>query len=149
MLNVRLLVLLGAMTAFGGRAIAAPPQVVPPGWHPVRAPGATARLFVSPDGSARVRFGHEAAHAGSPEADLDRIIHKLGERVTYQDQGGSWFVVSGYRDGDIFYRKGSLACQGSRWNLIEFRYPREAKRDMDATVKMVAHNIGAYRGDCR
>jgi hypothetical protein len=103
-----------------------------------------ARTFVSPDGAGRVRFGHEPARSGI----LKRFIHKPGEQITYQDGGGSWFVVSGYGGGEIFYRKGNLACGGSRWNLVEFRYPRRAKRAMDAAVSMVAHNMGAYGRDC-
>jgi hypothetical protein len=101
-------------------------------------------MFVSPDGSARIRSGHEPARSNS----LDRYIHRSGERVTYQDGGASWFVASGYRGDEIFYRKGNLACRGSRWNLMEFRYPREAKRQMDATVAVVAHNMRAYGRDC-
>ena len=148
MVFLRSLVLLSAMTAYCAEAIAAPPSLVPPGWRQVHAQSTDARIFVSPDGSARVRFGHEAARSRSPAADLDRFVHKPGEQVTYQDRGDSWFVISGYRDGDIFYRKGNLACSGSRWNLIEFRYPREAKREMDAMVTQVAHNMGAYRNNC-
>ncbi len=101
-------------------------------------------MFVSPNGSARVRFGHEAARANNP----DRYIHRPGERVTYQDGGASWFVVSGYRGDEISYRKGNLACRGSPWNLTEFRYPREEKLQMDAAVARVAHNMGAYGRDC-
>ncbi|AMN44111.1 hypothetical protein RHPLAN_56970 [Rhodoplanes sp. Z2-YC6860] len=142
MLIFRALILVAATTVISAGAMAASPQIVPPGWHQVRSAGNTGRVFVSPDGSARIRFGHEPAQ--SP----DRYIHRPGERVTYQDGGESWFVVSGYRGEEIYYRKGNLACRGSRWNLIEFRYPREAKRQMDATVAMVARQMGAYGRDC-
>jgi hypothetical protein len=130
-------------------SIAAPAPVVPPGWRMVREPGNAAHMFVSPDGSARIRFGHAPAHSDDPQSDANRFLHKQSEQVTYQRRGASWFVVSGYRGGEIFYRKGNLACRGSRWNLIEFRYPRDAKRKMDATVAMVAHNMTDYRNDCR
>jgi hypothetical protein len=142
------LVVVAVAAGFGG-AVAAPASVVPPGWRMVPESGDTARTFVSPDGSARIRFGHEPAHSGDPQSDANRFLHKQREQVTYQRRGASWFVVSGYRDGEIFYRKGNLACRGSRWNLIEFRYPRDAKRKMDATVAMVAHNMTDYRNDCR
>ncbi len=144
MLILRALVLVAATVAVsvGVTAAAVPPPVVPPGWHQVRSANSTGRMFVSPDGLARIRFGHE------PARNPDHYIRRPGERVTYQAGGASWFVVSGYLDDEIFYRKGNLACGGSRWNLIEFRYPREAKRQMDNTVSMVAHNMGAYRRDC-
>jgi hypothetical protein len=88
-------------------------------------------------------------HVRAPRGnDADRFVHKPNEQVTYEQRGASWFVVSGYRGREIFYRKGNLACRGSRWNLIEFRYPREDKLKMDATVTMVAHNMVAYGRDC-
>src|SRR3954449_11986588 len=129
-MRIRLsLIVLTAVSAFGASAVAAPP-IVPSGWKLVREPGKTARTFVSPDGSARIRFGHEPTHSGNLRADADRFLHKPAEQITYQQRGDTWFVVSGYRDREIFYRKGNLACRGSRWNLIEFRYPREAKPQM-------------------
>jgi hypothetical protein len=145
---LRRLLLLAAIPATSAGALAAPPSMVPDGWRLLGASDNSARTFVSPDGSARVRFGHEPARSGNRQIDADRFMHKPEEQVTYQDRGASWFVVSGYRAGEIFYRKGNLACGGSRWNLIEFRYPRAAKREMDATVKTVAHNMGAYGKDC-
>jgi hypothetical protein len=136
--------LLVVVAASVANPAAASPPIVPPGWHQVQASGGTARIFISPDGSARIRFGHEPARSLRGE----RFMDKPGEQITYRTRGASWFVVSGYRANEIFYRKGNLACGASRWNLIEFRYPREAKRQMDATVKMVAHNMGAYGRDC-
>ncbi|AMN40472.1 hypothetical protein [Rhodoplanes sp. Z2-YC6860] len=143
MLILRCIALLGAIATCNVDALAAPPSLVPLGWRQVTAAG-TARVFVSPDGAARIRFGHEAAHS----FDKTAFTSKSDEQVTYQEGGKSWFVVSGYRGPEIFYRKGNLACGGSRWNLIEFRYPRGAKREMDAAVVTVAHNMGAYRNDC-
>lgn len=136
------------MLAFTAPALAASPPLVPPGWRLVHEPSTTARTFVSPNGSSRLRFGHEAVQSDNVQADAQRFMQKQDETVTYQRQGDSWFVVSGYRSGEIFYRKGNLACRGSRWNLIEFRYPREAKRAMDAAVTNVAHKMGLYRNDC-
>jgi hypothetical protein len=143
MLILRCIVLLGVMTACNVGALAALPSLIPSGWRQVPAEG-TARVFVSPDGTARIRFGHEPTRS----LDTNGVNTKPGEQVTYEDRGQTWFVVSGYRGREIFYRKGNLACGGSRWNLLEFRYPREAKREMDTTVATVAHNMGAYRNDC-
>jgi len=142
------LMLVAALSGSSAVALAAPPGIVPEGWKAIREPGRTSRAFASPDGSARIRFGHEARQSGDPQADAKRFVYKPGEQITYQQGGATWFVVSGYREGEIFYRKGNLACRGSRWNLIEFRYPRDAKQKMDAAVTVVAHNMGAYRNDC-
>src|SRR4051812_27046877 len=119
---MRILLSTTLLLAFNACVAAAPPSLVPSGWRQVLEPGHGARTFISPDGSGRVRFGHEAAHSGS-SPDADGFAHRPGEQVTYEQRGSSWFVVSGYRGGEIFYRKGNLACGDSRWNLIEFRYP--------------------------
>lgn len=79
---------------------------------------------------------------------MDRMAYKDGETITYQRRGDSWIAISGYRGGQIFYRKGNLACGRTRWNIVEFQYPREAKRQMDNAVTAAARNMGAYGRDC-
>lgn len=138
-----------ALTLLLTSAATAAPSLVPPGWREVGDPGAGARTFVSPDGAARLRVGHIAADRRNLRGDMDAISYKDGESITYQRRGDSWVAVSGYRDDQIFYRKGNLACGQTRWHMVEFRYPREAKRQMDAAVTAVAHDMGAYGSDCR
>ena len=60
-------------------------------------------------------------------ADLDEIAFRSGETISYQRRARSWIAVSGYRGGDIFHRKSDLACGGTRWNNVEFIYPRAEK----------------------
>jgi hypothetical protein len=131
--------------------VAAPRPLVPPGWKEFGASSDTdkPKTFVSPDGTARLRVGHIVAHPSDLRGDMDRLAHRDGETITYQRRGSSWLAVSGYREGEIFYRKSNLACAGTRWNTIELRYPREAKAKLDATVTAIAHDMGAYRNDCR
>src|SRR5690242_18781358 len=109
-------------------SLSAPQSLVPEGWREVPASreGAS-RVFVSPNGKARLRLGHVAAYPGQRERDIDRLTYQRDETITYKRRGGSWLAVSGYRDGEIFYRKSNLACQGTRWNTIELQYPRAAK----------------------
>jgi hypothetical protein len=84
----------------------------------------------------------------TPVQDMEDFAGRDGEHVTYQRGGRSWMVVSGYRAGQIFYRKSNLACGGTRWNQIELEYPRDQKRAMDAIVTGIAHGMTLYRNEC-
>jgi hypothetical protein len=133
-----------------GSLLAGPRSLVPEGWQevtPSHAEGGE-RIFVSPDGKARLRLGHVATRRGQFGRDVDRLTYRDGERITYQRRGGSWLAVSGYREGEIFYRKSNLACGGTRWHTIELQYPRELKRRLDPVVTAIAHDMGAYAADC-
>jgi hypothetical protein len=79
---------------------------------------------------------------------MDRLMYREGERITYQRRGGSWLAVSGYRNGDIFYRKSNLACRGTRWHIIELEYPREAKVPLDPIVTEIARRMGGHGTEC-
>jgi hypothetical protein len=133
-----------------GSLFAEPRSLVPAGWRevtPSRTEGRE-RVFVSPDGKARLRLGHIVARRGQSGRDIDRLSYRDGETITYQRRGGSWLAVSGYREGEIFYRKSNLACRGTRWHTIELQYPRELKRRLDPVVTKLAHDMGAYASDC-
>ena len=127
-----------------------PRSLVPEGWRDVTISGSEggARVFVSPGGEARLRLGHMMAQPGNQGRDLHRLMYRDGETITYQRRGRSWLAVSGYRDGEIFYRKSNMACRGTRWHTIELQYPREAKERLDRIVTAIARNMGAYRSDC-
>ena len=144
-LVIPMILMLGA-----AESLAAPRSLVPDGWREVHAPGSgnTARTFVSPDGAARLRLGHVEARRENLRRDMDALTYRDGETVTYERRGGSWLAVSGYREGEIFYRKSNLACRGTRWHTIELRYPREAKKRLDPLVTSIARNMGAYASDC-
>jgi hypothetical protein len=149
---MRTLFLIAAMLTVGpaGDLGAEPRSLVPEGWQevtPSRAEGGE-RLFVSPDGKARLRLGHVIARRGQSGRDIDRLAFRDGESITYQRRGGSWLAVSGYREGEIFYRKSNLACRGTRWHTIELQYPRELKRRLDPVVTAIARDMGAYASDC-
>ena len=122
-------------------------SLVPPGWTQEYQDAATrTRRFVSPDN----RSSLTSRQIEASRTDLARVLQRMEaeDEITYQRQEGSWFVVSGYRGNQIFYRKANLACHGTRWNIIELVYPRENKRQMDATVAFISHGMTAYRDDC-
>jgi hypothetical protein len=105
---MRALALVTAILLLGpsGALLAGPRSLVPEGWREVTPSDAEGgeRLFVSPDGKARLRLGHVLARRGQSGRDIDRLTYRDGETITYQRRGGSWLAVSGYREGEIFYR---------------------------------------------
>ena len=123
-------------------------SLVPEGWREVAVPQSKAKLFISPDGTARLRAGHESAHPANLAAEMNAMAYHEGETVTYQRRGKSWLAVSGYRGGEIYYRKANLACGGTRWHIVELRYPREAKKRLDDIVTTAARRMTAYNRDC-
>jgi hypothetical protein len=126
-----------------------PPDLVPDGWSRVPSSGNPNTVgFVSPDGRAHLTLGRSRADRENPGREMDKITHRPGEVVTYQRRGRSWIVVSGYREGEIFYRRVNLACSGTRWHTIEMRYPREDKRRMDADVTAISHGLTQYGNAC-
>jgi len=149
---MRKLCLVTAILILGssGFVLAGPRSLVPEGWQEVAPSHAESgeRVFVSPDGKARLRLGHVVARQGQFRRDVDRLTYREGETITYQRRGGSWLAVSGYREGEVFYRKSNLACRGTRWHTIDVQYPRESKRRLDPVVTAIAHDMSAYASDC-
>ena len=130
-------------------SLAGPQRLVPEGWQEVPPPREGAeRVFVSPNGQAHLRLGHAVARPGERQREMDRLTYHEGETITYQRRGGSWLAVSGYRDGEIFYRKSNLACRGTRWHTIELQYPRYAKERLDRIVTEIARRMGSHGSDC-
>ena len=126
------------------------PKLVPPGWSQDVVDATTrTRRFVSPDGRSSLTTRQNGAHRADLRTDMNQIAFREGEQITYQRRAPSWLAVSGYRGGDIFYRKSNLACGGTRWNHIELLYPREQKLEMDSLVTRIAHGMTRYESDCK
>ena len=122
---------------------------VPPGWISELAdPETRTRRFVSPSGRAWLQTRQTFADRSALDRDMDDIAYRDGEQITYQRRGRTWIAVSGYWGDQIFYRKSNLACGGSVWHHIEFGYPRQDKKIMDAAVARMAHGMTNYSNDC-
>lgn len=140
--------LLAVVLAFAwlSPSAAVPPNLVPPGWkHEAGSPNRRVIRFTSPDGRATLTMRDISAGGVSPAA---KIGTGPGDQVTYQRRGQSWWVVSGYRGEDIFYRRAGYACGRRRIHLIELIYPRDQKRQFDAVVTSISHRLESYRGVC-
>jgi len=120
---------------------------LPPGWTEVYKDEASrTRRFESSGGEMTLTA--RQTPVTNRASDMDAIASRPGETVTYQRRARSWIAVSGYRGDDIFYRKSNLACGGTRWNNVEFVYPRSAKQRLDAMVTAVAKSMARESDAC-
>ena len=112
------------------------------------------RLMVSQDGRARLLVG---AFANNEEVTLESYRELLlaesypGATLDYAPVKARWFVLSGTRDGTMFYERVSFTCGGrllTSWALL---YPVAERRTWDRVVEGIARTYapGAGRsGDC-
>ena len=148
MRHTTLIVLLSLLISLPAHAQRAP-SPVPPGWTQEEAdPETRTRRFASPNGRAWLQTRQTFADRSAVDQDMDDIAYRDGEQITYQKRGRTWIAVSGYWGDQIFYRKSNLACGGTVWHHIEFGYPRQDKKRMDAAVARMAHGMTNYSNDC-
>jgi hypothetical protein len=124
-------------------------KLVPPGWTVQETQGPKNVIrYVSPDGAGALTLRDVAADGRSIASAYVTMARRDGDDITYRRKAGSWFVLSGYRGGDIFYTRVDRACRGRRMHVLELTYPRAAKRKMDAEVTRLSHNLPRFRNIC-
>lgn len=64
-----------------------------------------------------------------------------GERITYRKAGRSWFVISGFRGDDVFYRKLLLSEGGRVGHTVELVYPAAEKATYDRLTARIANSL--------
>jgi hypothetical protein len=120
------------------------PRIVPPDWTVVPPAKSNTWWAVSPSRDAWLSL-YAYPVKGPVGTHLHRWGVNAGDRVTYQQRGQQWRVVSGYTpDSRIFYRETMLACTGRKWHNLEFEYPASDKPRMDEFVARASHALGAY-----
>jgi hypothetical protein len=121
------------------------PTIVPPDWMVVAPAKSNEWRAVSPSKDAWLSL-YSTPAARSPASHFRRWGVNGGDRVTYQQRGETWSVVSGYTPANrVFYRETMLACGGQRWHNLEFEYPASSKKRMDEFVTRASHALGAYK----
>lgn len=127
---------------------------VPAGWKMEPPPeNDDGRIFVSPDGTARIIVSGILA-LSSPDEEMARKLEApQGGVITYSRRGGRWAVVSGLKGDRIFYAKSILSCGDQVWNDLWIEYPAADKAKYDALVAHVAASLRSGEGyqakDCR
>jgi serine/threonine-protein kinase len=125
-------------------------DIIPQDWRMLpRHQGSADLGFTSPRGDAEIVF--KAKPSTRPiTSQLARLRSVPGGDITYEREGHTWIVVSGFKGSRIFYRKAMLACGGRAWHYLEFEYPAAQKKAFDAFVALSSKALGAYASSgCR
>ncbi len=77
------------------------------------------------------------------ELEADDIAGGGYDSVTYRRGGEDWYVLSGYRGGDVFYRKLLRRDDGETLHVFEISYPKQDKRTFDAIAARMAKSFAA------
>jgi hypothetical protein len=100
-------------------------------------------LFSSPDGHAQLRvFGFVNKTNDTPRQYLRRTARTDQANYTYVRIASTFFVVSGTRDGVIFYRRCNFSSSAAkRIGCIQLDYPQREKRVWDAAVTRMSRSL--------
>lgn len=121
-----------------GFSIAYPGSVFQPKELPTAGEG---RLLVSRDGNARLLIGAFGnAERLSLRAYREYLLQQnyAGASIDYAPVRNSWFVLSGERDGVMFYERVSFTCGGRLITSWAMFYPVTERRFYNRVVEEVA-----------
>ncbi len=113
--------------------------------------GDDGRVFVSRDGSARLLAGALPNADGMSLRDYRSLVLQQsypGAVIDYAPMRGNWFVLSGTRDGVMFYERVTFTCGGRRINSWAMLYPAAERRLYDRIVEQVARSYRAGEANC-
>ena len=109
------------------------------------------RVFVSRDGNARLLAGALSNADGVNLRDYRMLVLKQsygGADIDYAPVGATWFVLSGTRDGVMFYERVIFTCGGRLINSWAMLYPAAERRVYDRIVEQVARSYRAGEASC-
>ena len=98
--------------------------------------------WASPDGAQIFIYARPNQGGETPKSVIaDRADT---DRVTYDASGKHWAVVSGYRDGKIFYER--YIFRGGLIHSVSIRYPPALRSEYDPLVGPITNSL---RGPAR
>jgi hypothetical protein len=109
------------------------------------------RVFVSRDGNARLLAGALPNADDVNLRDYRALVLQQsypGAAIDYAPIGPTWFVLSGTRDGVMFYERVTFTCGGRLINSWAMLYPAAERRVWDRIVEQVARSYRAGEGNC-
>jgi hypothetical protein len=109
------------------------------------------RVWVSHDGNAKLLAGAlPNADAMSLDAYRAFLLKEsyAGAEVDYAPMRDTWFVLSGTRDGTMFYERVTFTCGGRRINSWAMLYPAAEREIYDRIVEQVAGTYRAGASNC-
>ncbi len=106
------------------------------------------RQFVSKDGNARIAVGTLPNFDGKSLREYRAFLLResfAGADVTYAPTRDSWFVLSGTRNGAIFYQRVNFVCGGRAINSWLVQFPAAEKAVYAPIVEQMhkAYRLGA------
>mgnify|MGYP003461218206 CR=1 FL=1 len=129
-----------------GFAIAYPTAVFEQKTAPTSEDG---RVLVSKDGKAKLLVGaFDNAEQNSLEDYRQFLLNEQysGAEVDYAPVRQRWFVLSGTRNGEIFYQRVSFTCGGKLINSWAMLYPEAERKTYDRVVEAVARTYSPGAG---
>ena len=98
--------------------------------------------WASPDGAQIFIYARQNSGSETPSSiirDRDRV-----DNVTYDASGRRWAVVSGYRDGKVFYER--YIFRGNLIHSVAIRYPQDERATYDKLVGPVTMTLKGPSG---
>jgi hypothetical protein len=112
------------------------------------------RLVSSRDGKAKLLIGAFENEERVSLADYRTFLKDRnypGATIDYAPVRDRWFVLSGVRDGTVFYERVTFTCGGRLINSWALLYPEADKKRFDPIVARLAKSYSAGagpKGDC-
>jgi hypothetical protein len=97
------------------------------------------RAWTAPNGAEL--FIYARANRGGETPSSIIADRAADDTVTYKKGGERWVVVSGYRDGKIFYER--YIFRGDLVHSVAIRYPREERPRYDPLVGPITLSLRA------
>jgi hypothetical protein len=113
--------------------------------------GDDGQVFVSRDGNARLLAGALPNADGMSLRDYRSLVLQQsypGAAIDYAPVRDTWFVLSGIRNGTMFYERVTFTCGGRRINSWAMLYPVAERRFYDRIVEQVHRSYRAGGGNC-
>jgi hypothetical protein len=99
------------------------------------------QVLVSRDGAAKLMMAAFLNEQGVSLADYRRQLleeNYAGVEIDYAPVRDRWFVLSGVRDGVMFYERVTFTCGGKLINSWAMLYPAAERKRYDRIVEAVA-----------
>jgi hypothetical protein len=109
------------------------------------------RVWVSHDGNAKLLAGALANADRMNLRDYREFLLKQsypGAEIDYAPVNDTWFVLSGTRDGSMFYERVTFTCGGRLINSWAILYPAGERRVYDRILEKVARSYRPGERSC-
>jgi len=109
------------------------------------------QVLVSPDGAAKLMMASFVNEHGVSMAEYRQQLlaeNYAGVQLDYAPLKDRWFVLSGVRDGVMFYERVTFTCGGRLINSWAMLYPAAERHFYDRIVEHVARTYRPGEASC-